>query len=130
MADEFTKPLPVTATIVPPDTKPLRGEMPLTRAIASDVNLMLAALKSTPLLDTDNDTSPASNTGVMQLISLDDTNVAATLCNPNRTIRFGENTKPVPRTVTLVPPDDGPSDGSTTVNATASVNRKATALFV
>ena len=78
----------------------------------------------------DNEASPTSDACVTHLISVELTNVAGTLCRPKRTRKFGENAKPEPFSVNVVPPDDGPIVGVTDASKASSTKSNATPFAV
>jgi hypothetical protein len=108
-----SKPLPVTVTMVPPDTMPDSGPIEATVDVATYSNSTLPLVKkSAPLLLTLTSTEPATaDEGETQMISEEETNPATTSVLPKRHISFSETSKPEPKTVTDVSPEDVPKEG-------------------
>jgi hypothetical protein len=109
----LAKPVPVTVTTVPPVTAPLSGLMPVTVGSAKAyVNWSPAELVELPapvVTVTFTVPVPAGEVAVSDVELVTSTSVAATV--PKSTV--APLAKPVPVTLTDVPPVGGPVDGLT-----------------
>mmetsp|Transcript_8633 Transcript_8633/g.30619 ORF Transcript_8633/g.30619 Transcript_8633/m.30619 type:complete len:257 (+) Transcript_8633:1163-1933(+) len=111
-------PAPVTVRSEPPPASARAGSTSATVGCGKKESGAPSASseKSTPLLETVTTTSLCSRAGDSHMMSVDDTQRACTSSPPapKRQRRPSTSAKPVPRTVTSVPPVVGTFDGSTT----------------
>mmetsp|Transcript_8635 Transcript_8635/g.30637 ORF Transcript_8635/g.30637 Transcript_8635/m.30637 type:complete len:266 (+) Transcript_8635:158-955(+) len=110
---------PQMRTGVSPAVVPFVGDRPSTSATAWYSNMTPASVKSTPLLLTSTDTKPGvcgvdSHSSSWSLIQRAGVGSFA----PNLHLRFADDTKLRPVTVTCVPPPSGPLTGVTSVTLT------------
>jgi hypothetical protein len=128
VVDPTTKPEPVTVTTVPPASGPAAGLIPVTVGMASKAKLSDAPMALVPPgVVTVRSTNPAVSGGEVaeQVVVVEqDTEVPAV--DPKLAV-VDPTTKPVPVTVTEVPPATGPAVGLIPVTVGALWNAKSSA---
>jgi hypothetical protein len=93
-------------------------------------NVTLVELKSTPLFVTSSTREPTFDGGVVHKTSVADTYVALAVTRPKRHLRFEEQTKPLPKTLTTVPPASEPDVGMAEVTTASSTKEYFTSFVV